>query len=277
VTFNLLHGGLCSGLVGCAQALGHRLDLAVATLRRLNADIIGLQEASTSRARGNVATRLAARLGYQVVYAPASARLFPCERLNAWLARLLNFTEGPALLSRFPIRHWAVEVLPRGGRLTEPRVLLYATVQTPWGLLPVATTHTSGQPRQHRRIAAVLHRYRRALPTILLGDFNALEDSAAMAALTHAAGFHDAFRRVHATACGFTSDQVLTAPAPTVSQRIDYTLLLPGAEVPGRVWRSEVILNRPGRLPDGRVLWPSDHYGVLTEVELRGATSARIA
>ena len=275
VTFNLLHGGLFSGLAGSAQALGQRLDLAAAELRRLNADIIGLQEASTSRARGNVAARLAARLGYQAVYAPASSHLFPCERLNALLARLLNFTEGPALLSRFPIRHWAVEVLPRCGRFTEPRVLLCATVQTPWGLLPVATTHTSGERPQHRRVAEVLHHHRRALPTVLMGDFNALEDSAAMATFTHEAGFYDAFRRVHPTADGFTSDQVLTTPAPSVSQRIDYILLLPGAEVPSSSCGSQVILNTPRRLQNGRDLWPSDHYGVLAEVEVCGAASAR--
>jgi endonuclease/exonuclease/phosphatase family metal-dependent hydrolase len=275
VTFNLLHGGLFSGLAGSAQALGHRLDLAAAELRRLNADVIGLQEASISRARGNVAARLAARLGYQAVYAPASCCLFLCERLNALLARLLNFTEGPALLSRFPIRSWAVEVLPRCGRLIEPRVLLYATVHTPWGLLPVATTHTSGESPQHHRVAEVLRHHRRALPTVLMGDFNALEDSAAMATFTHEAGFHDAFRRVLPAAGGFTSDQVLTESAPTVSQRIDYILLLPGAEVPGSICGSQVILNSPRRLPNGRVMWPSDHYGVLAEVGVCGAASAR--
>ncbi len=58
VTFNLLHGGLLSGLRGRAQNLAHRLELAARELRRLNVDVIGLQEASTSQARGNVAARL---------------------------------------------------------------------------------------------------------------------------------------------------------------------------------------------------------------------------
>jgi hypothetical protein len=30
-----------------------------------------------------------------------------------------------------------------------------------------------------------------------------------------------------------------------------------------------VILDTPHRLPEGSLLWPSDHYGVLTELELR--------
>src|SRR5712691_1956747 len=123
VTFNLLHGGLFSGLRGSAQELHRRLEIATAELFLLNADIIGLQEASTSPARGHVAARLAARLGYHAVYAPASCRLFPCERVNALIARVLNFTEGPALVSRFPILAWHAQVLPRCGHFTEPRVL----------------------------------------------------------------------------------------------------------------------------------------------------------
>src|SRR5262245_47042451 len=82
VTFNLLHGGLSSGLTGSARDLAPRLEMAAVELRKLNVDVIGLQEASTSPARGNVGVRLATQLGYHAVYAPASCRLFPCKRLN---------------------------------------------------------------------------------------------------------------------------------------------------------------------------------------------------
>jgi len=268
VIFNLLHGGLFSGLRGGAQDLTHRLEIAMAELHRLNADVIGLQEASSSSARGNVAARLAARLGYHAVYAPASCRLCPSERVNAVVARMMNFTEGPAIASRFPIIAWEVLTLPRCGRLTEPRVLLYATLQTPWGPLRVASTHTSGDAIQHRRVAAFLQNRRCALPTILMGDFNTLEDSHAMATLTYEAGFRDAFRSVNPTAAGFTCDQALYVPTPTVSQRIDYILVLPGAEAPGGICASHVILHTPRQLHDGRILWPSDHYGVLAEIEV---------
>ncbi|MBI3303827.1 MAG: hypothetical protein HYZ72_17315, partial [Deltaproteobacteria bacterium] len=63
VTFNLLHGGVFSGLIGNAQDLDRRLEMVVEELRTLDADVIGLQEASTGRGRGNVAARLAAQLG----------------------------------------------------------------------------------------------------------------------------------------------------------------------------------------------------------------------
>jgi hypothetical protein len=29
-----------------------------------------------------------------------------------------------------------------------------------------------------------------------------------------------------------------------------------------------VVLNTPGALDDGQVLWPSDHYGVLAELDV---------
>jgi hypothetical protein len=35
-----------------------------------------------------------------------------------------------------------------------------------------------------------------------------------------------------------------------------------------RVRSSRVVLNTPGRLGNGAVLWPSDHYGVLADLEL---------
>jgi hypothetical protein len=29
-----------------------------------------------------------------------------------------------------------------------------------------------------------------------------------------------------------------------------------------------VVFDQPGRLPDGTVLWPSDHYGVLADIDI---------
>ena len=268
VSFNLLHGGMSSGRRGTAQELHHRLALAVTELQRFNADIIALQEASTSKGRGNIAAQLAARLGLYVAYAPASCRIFPSPRLHKLVARAMNFTEGPALLSRFPLARWEVHELPRGGRITEPRVLLIAVLRTPWGLLRVASTHTSGVAVQHRTIAAHLHSQPRALPLLLMGDFNAVEDSEAMTTLTREGGFADAFRVVHPTAAGYTSDQALTTPIATVTQRIDYVFIASGTERPGRILSSQVILDTPHDLPDGRTLWPSDHYGVLADIAL---------
>jgi hypothetical protein len=46
---------------------------------------------------------------------------------------------------------------------------------------------------------------------------------------------------------------------------------VPGLEVRADVRRSRVVLDVPHRLPDGRTLWPSDHYGVLAELALSSA------
>jgi hypothetical protein len=58
------------------------------------------------------------------------------------------------------------------------------------------------------------------------------------------------------------------AEKPAVRRRVDFVLV---AGVDGRrprVDASRVILDTPGRAADGDPLWPSDHYGVLSEVEL---------
>src|SRR5215831_12556678 len=108
VSLNLFHGGLSSVLRDAPQDVHRRLAFVAAELQRLQVDLIGLQEASTSKGRGSVVAHLAARLGFYAVYAPASCRLFPSPRLQQLVARAMNFTEGPALVSRFPFLAWDI-------------------------------------------------------------------------------------------------------------------------------------------------------------------------
>lgn len=275
VSYNLLHGGVFSGLTGEAQDLDQRLTMVVEELRKIQADIIGVQEASTSRTRGNVAERLAAQLGFHYAYAPASFRIFTSERANALAAWVMNLTEGPAIVSRFPIMAWTAHDLPRCGRWTDPRVLLIADIQTPWGALQVGSTHTSGDPCQAEAIANVVQKQRNSMPLVLTGDFNAPEHAPAIMHLTQKAGLIDTFRLINPTTPGLTVWQRVNASAPTVRRRVDYVFLLPGKAFPGRVHASQVILNTPQHLPDGRMLWPSDHFGVLSEVEVFSSASTR--
>ncbi len=270
VTFNLFHGGPFSGLTGNAQHLEGRLEMAAVGLKDLHADIIGLQEASWSRQRGEVAARLAAQLGFQHVYAPASSRFFGNAGINRAIASLLNFTEGPAIVSRFPILGWHIDDLPRCGKLMDSRVLLSATLQTSWGRIQTFSAHTRSDPCQTRRVAELVRRSRSPLPALLMGDFNATPDSPAITALTREAGFTDAFHIANPTLPGFTVWQQVDAPAAMVRRRGDYIFLVPGTIVAGMVLSARVILNTPGRLPDGRPLWPSDHYGVLAELDIVG-------
>src|SRR5438046_9281174 len=75
VTINLLHGGMTSELAGRDQHLEERLTMVVRELRTLDADVVGVQEASRGRRRGAVAARLASALGFHHDYAPAVARM----------------------------------------------------------------------------------------------------------------------------------------------------------------------------------------------------------
>jgi endonuclease/exonuclease/phosphatase family metal-dependent hydrolase len=268
VTFNLFHGGAFSGLGGSAHDLADRLEMAAEQLRALRADIIGLQEASRGRDRGDVAARLAARLGFHVAYAPANPRLFASDGFSRAVASLLNFEEGPAIVSRFPFVGWHAYELPRCGRIVESRRLLSATLATPWGPLRAFSAHTIGDPCQTRRVAEIVRGEGGPLPRVLMGDFNAVEDSPAIAALTRDVGFTDAFRTANPGQPGLTVWQRIEEATPTVRRRVDYIFVAPGAAVEGRVTSSRLVLNAPRRLGDGRTLWPSDHYGVAAEIEI---------
>ena len=75
VTFNLLHGGPASGWRGTGEHLEERLAMVTRELQALAPDVIGLQEASVTRGRGNVAARLGTALGLYWAHASATRRL----------------------------------------------------------------------------------------------------------------------------------------------------------------------------------------------------------
>jgi len=273
VTYNLFHGGPASGLLGDAHDLDRRLDIVVEELRNLDADVVALQEASAGRHRGNVAERLAHRLGFHHAYAAANPRIFGSDGVSRIVARLLSFSEGPAIVSRFPIVTWHGYELPRCGKLFERRMLLSATVESPWGHIRVFSAHTRGDVCQTRVVAEIVRLGRNRLPSILMGDFNAPEESPAIAALARQPGFLDAFRTANPTQPGFSVWQQMNVAAPTVHRRVDYLFVVAGNEVPGSVLSSRLVLNAPRPLGDGKPLWASDHYGVLAEVEIVSPSS----
>ena len=159
VTFNLLHGGIFSELTGRDDGLEERFRITVEGLRALGADVVGLQEASTGRRRGNVTARLAAALGYRHhVHAPAATRPLGSEHMRRGVASVLGFTEGPALLSRFPIVRWRAYELPHCGRPFDVRVLLLAELETPAGRLAAFSAHTSGDPCHARAVVDLVRR-----------------------------------------------------------------------------------------------------------------------
>lgn len=276
VSFNMFHGGPASGLTGDTADLDRRLAMAVRELRALDVDVIGLQEASASRGRGNVAERLARELGYHWVHGFGVSTVLPFAWLGRAVVWLLDFDEGPAVVSRFPITAHEVGRLPRCGRYWIPRMLLRAEIATPVGPVQVFSTHTSHDRCQVKAVAEAVRRRRGPLPSIVMGDFNASETAQFMVSLRQDGGFVDAFRTANPRARGHTVWQRITAPEPTVGRRVDYVFVVPGDRAAGRVLASEVVLDAPERT-DGGTLWPSDHYGVLARIDVTspGAATAR--
>ncbi|WP_033338332.1 endonuclease/exonuclease/phosphatase family protein [Catenuloplanes japonicus] len=185
-TFNLLHGrSLRDGTVDAG-----RLADAVTTL---DADILGLQEVDRAQARSHHLdlTALAAdamgaahhRFAAAVVGTPGEG--FRALTHDDDGADEPNY--GIGLVSRWPVRQWRIVRLPaapvRAPILTprpvlvrdEPRVLLAAIVEPPWGgTLTVATTHLSFVPGWNLVQLRTAIRALRAMPAprLLTGDLN---------------------------------------------------------------------------------------------------------
>jgi endonuclease/exonuclease/phosphatase family metal-dependent hydrolase len=274
VTFNLLHGGPSSGLWGDDHHLDARLDLVARELRSIDPDILGLQESSIS-GRRHVAARLAADLGLHWAHASATRRISRIGVLDRLLVWAMNFEEGPAILSRWPIVETEVLDLPRCVKFYDPRIVLRAVVDTPRGRLQVFSTHLSHDPCQAKRLGEIVSMHTGPLPALVMGDFNASESTEWMQALVRDAELVDAYRAVNPSATGSTVWQRPDAPDRTVTRRVDFIFVRPGTAAAARVRSSRVILSTPGRLANGTTLWPSDHYGVVAELALDGAEARR--
>jgi endonuclease/exonuclease/phosphatase family metal-dependent hydrolase len=269
VTYNLLHDGAASGFFDGRTHLEERLDMAIRELKALDPDIVAVQEASDSRRHGNVPERLAKALGFHVVFESATEHVFGLRPLDWLVVGMMGFKEGSAILSRFPITASHVHNLPRCTKWLEPRIMLQTAIETASGPLHVFAAHTGrGDECQMERIGKIVRDLVDSEPSLLMGDFNTPETSKVLTTLRSEAGFIDAFRIANPDANGPTVWQRIESSAPTVSRRVDFILLLNGRKATASVRSSRVVLDRPGHLPDGTALWPSDHYGVLAEIEI---------
>lgn len=221
------------------------------------ADVVALQEADrgTQRAGGrHVARELAAELkmNYVRAHVPTPADVEPQGR-KWWLdfeERMLRGEEGDtgvALLSRLPLSDAERIELPWGTCPWRPRLAVAASVPFGGRRLHVYNAHidthatVEGQLKQHRAVLALAART--AEPTVLLGDFNTLDDEGRRAAreLLEAEGY--------------------TTPLPTNTP----------------TWRSGPILHhfdwifvrgaRVLRWGVARVRGISDHWPVWVEIE----------
>lgn len=242
-----------------------RFDAIVATLRDLDADVIGLQEVWEEGDR-NQAALLAEAVGLE-------------HHAYASRVEIDGVGFGNAVLSRWPISGTEERALPCPERFEERRLVLRADIEGPRGPLQFFVTHLNWRfdqsairVEQVRTIAElVADSPARSFPPVLVGDFNAEPESEEMRRLTGLAPspvegvfFHDAWRYADPGDPGITwsNDNPNVRSALEHDRRIDFVLVgWPKANGRGHVTSVEVFGTEP---VDG--VHPSDHYGVTAEL-----------
>lgn len=241
-----------------------RMDVAIAQVKALQPDVIALQEVVERPDGMRQAEAFAQALGGQ-------ARFIPADPDSP------GGPVGNAVISRLPFGAQAHMMLP--GRDGDPRVALAVELHTPGGALTFISTHLSWEldasPVRERQVVALdafARRHRRALPSIMAGDFNATPDTDAIRFLTGRASiggvgtyWRDAFARIHPHADGYTwsADNPYVARHVERNRRIDFIFVGQlGLDERGAILDARVVLDLPGH--DG--VYASDHYAVYAEV-----------
>jgi len=241
-----------------------RLDLIAKEIRRLDADVVLLQEAPWTRGTGNGAQALAQQLGYNYLYYRAEGN-----------RHLIFFETGQAILSRFPLKDTVFSVLPPQAGFFESRVSLGATAATPWGDVTFFAAHLTDKkdPQVNRGQAESLKSFVDSHANglaVVGGDFNAHEDTPQMVAL--AASWTDAYRTVHPDDEGLTCciDNLTAGPGEALGERleerIDYIFLVNKTSKSGQILSARHVFDRPFPVAGGWQ-WASDHTGLLVELD----------
>ena len=82
----------------------------------------------------------------------------------------------------------------------------------------------------------------------------------------------DTCRAANPGLAGYTDDQEMDVERATATERVDYVLVSGRTPLTDRVLASRLVLDKPVFDEDGDVLWPSDHYAVMSEVDVFGRT-----
>lgn len=243
-----------------------------AGLAALEPDVIGLQEIWAD-ADGNTADEIAAALGptWRAFYGPAH-QLAPDRTVGNAILTRHDFVDREAWRLPAPAGDWA-------------RNLVYATVRTPHGILPVFVTHLSWmfhhgavrlqqlqQVRSWMKERAPIQRGEaptEQLPPVFMGDLNAVPESDEIRFLTGLMA--DEYGHYLADCFGWCGEgpgitwdrtNPFAALEPFPSRRIDYVFV----RGPDRWRRGLPTLARVVLRDPVNGIYPSDHYGVYAEL-----------
>jgi len=238
------------------------------TIRRVDPDVVCLQEVWESRDGKSQPRDLADALGFQYVAAAGLG------------LDLAEDSFGNAILSRWPIAGGKARGLPAPEGLDEMRSVLRADIDGPNGPVQVFCTHLNWRLDQshvrQQQVSSIgdfvmTSVDERTYPPILCGDFNAEPEADEIRRLTGYAAapaeklvFLDAWRVGGDGGPGWTWSRLnpFTAADPEPDRRIDYVFV----GYPGEEARGEVLSARlEGVEPVGDVQ-PSDHFGVSAEI-----------
>jgi len=244
------------------EYLPERLDLIAEEIKRLEVDIVCLQEVPWTREFGSAAEIIARKIGMNHAYLRANGN-----------RRAILFEEGSAILSRYPLENPSfVELIPQSG-FFEHRIALHTTVVTPWGHVAVFVTHlTNGEPDINYEQALSLKKFvehTKEPLKIVAGDFNAQPESPQVRTLTQEWG--DSYRLANPSAQGYTCciEDLTNGSDGILEKRIDYIFIVSEDPTQYTVHAAEVVFAQPFTTADSP-LWASDHAGLLIEIQTGG-------
>jgi endonuclease/exonuclease/phosphatase family metal-dependent hydrolase len=242
-----------------------RLAAIRAGVADLDPDVMGLQEVLRSPEDGlDQAAQIAQGFGYSIAFGeamPIGAGSF-----------------GNAVLSKFPVARSQTFQLPALDA-EEPRCLVFAELDAPFGKLPFFVTHLSWRFDQgyirEAQVKAIAQHVRElapagGFPPVIVGDFNAVPHSDEIRFMTGLCSlgvksvcFTDAFGVVgHGEGTTFSRRNPFATDLREPDRRIDYIFVRGPHETGlGEPIDSQVCFDRP---VNG--VYPTDHFGVVANI-----------
>ncbi len=249
-----------------AETADERLEIVIDQLREFKPDIVGFNEASVTKTHGSAILKLAKELRMEPQY----------HRANPWLpgqtreqsddlVKQVGFEEGELLLvrgDRFPLKQAEAYILnPRSSESGERRIAIHAIIKGPDGVgdIDVFITHLTGGGDRVRRqqatdFAVLVARQRGDGPTIaMVGQSDPLANSTYDSYTP--IGLRDVARQSPIVTC---CRETVIGPQPELTARSDYLM---SARLEAGSY--QLFGDTPGIRADGRLLYASDHNGIM--------------